>query len=108
MIETTSQRWKNRHRFTRPGWPLATAHPGRVILAVVSAALAAGCRTPHAIGQWVALHAAALQASLCPTAKRVPSESTVIRSLRQHMQHEQGETPLQIHLVDLNPLNPYG
>jgi predicted transposase YbfD/YdcC len=60
-----------------------TRHAWRVVLAVVSAALAAPCRTPHAIGQWVALHAAALQASLCPTAKRVPSESTVVRALRQ-------------------------
>lgn len=40
-----------------------TRHAWRVILTLVSAALAADCRTPHAIGQWVALHAAALQAS---------------------------------------------
>ena len=59
-----------------------TRHAWRVILTVVSAALAAGCRTPHAIGQWVGLHAAALHATLCPTAKRVPSESTVVRALR--------------------------
>jgi predicted transposase YbfD/YdcC len=58
-------------------------HAWRVVLAVVSAALAAGCRTPHAIGQWVGLHAAVLHASLCPTAKCVPSESTVVRALRQ-------------------------
>jgi predicted transposase YbfD/YdcC len=60
-----------------------TRHAWRVVLVVVSAALSAGCRTPHAIGQWVALHAAVLHATLCPTAKRVPSESTVVRALRQ-------------------------
>ncbi len=59
-----------------------TRHAWRVVLTVISAALAAGCRTPHAIGQWVGLHAAVLHASLCPTAKRVPSESTVVRALR--------------------------
>lgn len=57
-------------------------HAWRVVLTVISAALAAGCRTPHAIGQWVGLHAAVLQATLCPTAKRVPSESTLVRALR--------------------------
>lgn len=59
-----------------------TRHAWHVILTLISAAVAAGCRTPHAIGQWVALHAAVLHASLCPTAKRVPSESTVVRALR--------------------------
>jgi predicted transposase YbfD/YdcC len=59
-----------------------TRHAWRVVLTVISAALAAGCRTPHAIGQWVGLHAAVLRATLCPTAKRVPSESTVVRALR--------------------------
>jgi len=57
-------------------------HAWRVILTVISAALSAGCRTPHAIGQWAHLHAAALHATLCPDAKRVPSESTVVRALR--------------------------
>src|SRR5436853_3788622 len=58
-------------------------HTWRVVLTVISAALAAGCRTPHAIGQWVGLHAAILHTTLCPTAKRVPSESTIVRALRQ-------------------------
>lgn len=61
-----------------------TRHAWRVVLTVISAALAAGCRSPHAIAQWVHLHAAVLHATLCPTAKRVPSESTVVRALR-HM-----------------------
>jgi predicted transposase YbfD/YdcC len=59
-----------------------TRHAWRVVLTLISAALAAGCRTPHAIGQWVGLHAAVLHATLCPRAKRVPSESTVVRALR--------------------------
>lgn len=58
-------------------------HAWRVVLTVISAALAAGCRTPHAIGQWGALHATVLHATLCPTAKCMPSESTVVRALRQ-------------------------
>lgn len=57
-------------------------HTWRVVLTLISAALAAGCRTPHAIAQWVGLHAAVLHATLCPTAKRVPSESTIVRALR--------------------------
>ncbi len=60
-----------------------TRHTWRVVLTLISAALAAGCRTPHAIGQWVGLHATILHTMLCPTAKRVPSESTVVRALRQ-------------------------
>ena len=57
-------------------------HTWRVVLTLISAALAAGCRTPHAIAQWVGLHAAVLHATLCPRAKRVPSESTIVRALR--------------------------
>jgi predicted transposase YbfD/YdcC len=59
-----------------------TRHTWRVVLTVISAAVAAGCRSPHAIAQWVGLHAAVLHATLCPRAKRVPSESTVVRALR--------------------------
>ena len=66
-----------------PRQPRGVRHGWRVILTVISAALAAGCRTPHAIGQWVGLHAAVLHTTLCPTAKRLPSESTVVRALRQ-------------------------
>src|SRR5262245_32590350 len=54
-------------------------HAWRVVLTVISAALAAGCRTPHAIGQWVGQHAAVLHATLCPTAKPMPSEATIVR-----------------------------
>src|SRR5262245_46121468 len=57
-------------------------HAWRVVLTLISAALAAGCRTPHAIGQWVGLHAAVLHTTLCPTAKRMPSEATIVRALR--------------------------
>lgn len=57
-------------------------HAWRVILTVISAAVAAGCTTPHAIGQWTALHASMLQPALCPSAGRLPSESTIVRALR--------------------------
>ena len=59
-----------------------TRHAWRVLLTLISAAVAAGCRTPHAIGQWVGLHATVLHTTVCPTAKRVPSEATVVRALR--------------------------
>lgn len=57
-------------------------HRWQLILACISAALVSGCRTPHAIAQWVHLHAAVLTPRLCPSATRLPSESTLIRALR--------------------------
>ncbi|HEY0606011.1 MAG TPA: transposase family protein, partial [Herpetosiphonaceae bacterium] len=57
-------------------------HDWCLILTVSSAALAAGCATPHAIAQWVSLHAAMLQSHLCPLAPRLSSESTIVRALR--------------------------
>jgi predicted transposase YbfD/YdcC len=57
-------------------------HHWRVILTLISAAIAAGCATPHAIAQWTMLHASVLQPALCPHARRLPSESTIIRALR--------------------------
>jgi predicted transposase YbfD/YdcC len=57
-------------------------HAWSVILTVISAAVAAGCTTPHAIAQWTALHASVLQSSLCPGTRRLPSESTLVRALR--------------------------
>jgi predicted transposase YbfD/YdcC len=57
-------------------------HAWQVLVTLISAALAAGCHTPHAIAQWVGLHAKALQPLLCPQAKRLPSEATVVRVLR--------------------------
>src|SRR4051794_1792038 len=65
-----------------PRKPRGTRHAWRLLLTLISAALAAGCRTPYAIGQWVGLHAALLHATLCPTAKRLPSEATLVRALR--------------------------
>lgn len=57
-------------------------HSWFVLVTLISAALAAGCRTPHAIAQWVGLHALALQRLVCPQAKRLPSEATIVRVLR--------------------------
>ena len=57
-------------------------HAWQIVLTVINAALAAGCRTPQAISQWVGLHAAVLHATRCPTAKRLPSEATIVRALR--------------------------
>ena len=57
-------------------------HSWTVLVTLIRAALAAGCRTPHAIAQWVGLHAPALQPVLCPQAKRLPSAATIVRVLR--------------------------
>lgn len=75
FVHLLSQVPDPRHaRGKRHAWP--------VILTVISAAIAAGCTTPHAIGQWTTLHASVLQPALCPSARRLPSESTIVRALR--------------------------
>jgi hypothetical protein len=57
-------------------------HSWRLLLTVIRAARVRGCRTPHAIAQWVTLHAATLQALLVPPLQRLPSASSVVRALR--------------------------
>jgi len=57
-------------------------HDWRLMLALISAAVATGGRTPHAIAHWAILHRAELHATLCPTATHLPSESTLVRALR--------------------------
>jgi hypothetical protein len=47
------------------------------LLALIAAALASGERTPHAITQWIALHATELLQALVPPRSTVPSESTI-------------------------------
>lgn len=75
FVHLLSQVPDPRHaRGKRHAWP--------VLLTVMSAAIAAGCTTPHAIAQWTALHASVLQPALCPSARRLPSESTIVRALR--------------------------
>jgi predicted transposase YbfD/YdcC len=75
FVQCLSQVPDPRHaRGKRHAWP--------VILTVISAAIAAGCTTPHAIAQWTALHASVLQATLGLGTRRLPSESTLIRALR--------------------------
>lgn len=57
-------------------------HPWLVLLTIVAAGLASGQQTAHAIAQWVGLHADTLRAAL-PDLVRLPSESTLLRTLRQ-------------------------
>lgn len=57
-------------------------HSWLVLLTLVAAGLASGQQTAHAIAQWVVLHADALRAAL-PDLVRLPSESTLVRTLRQ-------------------------
>ena len=52
-----------------------------VLLTLLAAGLASGQQTGRAIAQWVVLHADALRAAL-PHLTRLPSESTLLRTLR--------------------------
>jgi predicted transposase YbfD/YdcC len=54
-----------------------------LLLMLVSAAVASGQKTPHAIAQWVRLHANELRERLKPPRTSMPSESTVRRVLRR-------------------------
>jgi predicted transposase YbfD/YdcC len=61
-------------RGKRHAWPL--------LLTLIAAGLASGQQTAHAIAQWVVLQAHHLRAAL-PELSRLPSESTLLRTLRQ-------------------------
>jgi predicted transposase YbfD/YdcC len=52
-----------------------------MLLTLLAAGLASGHQTAHAIAQWVTLQASALRAAL-PGLTRLPSESTLLRTLR--------------------------
>lgn len=52
-----------------------------LLLTLLAAGLASGQQTAHAITQWVKLHATALRSAL-PALSRLPSESTLLRTLR--------------------------
>ncbi len=56
-------------------------HPWRHLLLIIAAALASNHQSARAIAQWTQLHAAALRAAL-PRLHRLPSESTILRTLR--------------------------
>ena len=57
-------------------------YPWLLLLTLIAAALASGQKTVHAIADWVRLHADELQASLNPPKGRLPSGSTLYRTLR--------------------------
>ena len=57
-------------------------YPWLLLLTLLAAGLASGQQTAHAIAQWIVLHADALRAAL-PDLPRLPSESTLLRTLRQ-------------------------
>lgn len=61
-------------RGQRYGW--------RILLLIIAAGLASGAQTPHAIAHWAHLHHATFQTCF-PELKRMPSESTILRALRQ-------------------------
>jgi predicted transposase YbfD/YdcC len=57
-------------------------YPWLILVTLLAAGLASGQQTAHAIAQWVVLHADALRAAL-PDLLRLPSEATLLRTLRQ-------------------------
>lgn len=57
-------------------------YPWTLLLTIIVAGLASNYQTARAIAQWAHLQAAALQAAL-PGLTRIPSESTILRTLRQ-------------------------
>lgn len=57
-------------------------HAWAILLTLLAAGLASGQQTAHAIAQWITLHADQLRVAL-PTLTRLPSESTLLRTLRQ-------------------------
>jgi predicted transposase YbfD/YdcC len=57
-------------------------HCWTLLLTLLAAGLASGQQTAHAIAYWLTLHADQVRAAL-PALKRLPSESTLLRTLRR-------------------------
>jgi predicted transposase YbfD/YdcC len=57
-------------------------YPWTLLLTLIVAALASNYQTAHAIAQWARLHLSELRTAL-PALMRIPSESTLLRTLRQ-------------------------
>jgi predicted transposase YbfD/YdcC len=57
-------------------------YPWMLLLTLIAAGLASGQQTVHAIAHWAVLHADQLRVAL-PALTRLPSESTLLRALRQ-------------------------
>jgi predicted transposase YbfD/YdcC len=57
-------------------------HPWTLLLTIIGAALASNYQTARAIAHWAKLHASELHAAL-PELVRIPSASTLLRTLRQ-------------------------
>jgi hypothetical protein len=55
----------------------------RILLALISAALASGQKTPRAMAEWVTEHAQVLLAQLHPAKGRLPSATTLWRVLQK-------------------------
>jgi predicted transposase YbfD/YdcC len=65
-----------------PRKPRGKRYPWTLLLTLIAAGLASSQQTAHAIAHWLVLHADQLQAAL-PALRRLPSESTLLRTLRQ-------------------------
>ncbi len=65
-----------------PRKPRGQRYPWQFLLALVTAALASGQQTAHAIAHWISLHAEELFVRLHPPRASIPSESTLRRALR--------------------------
>src|SRR3712207_6630580 len=75
-------------------------HPWRHLLLIIAAGLASNHQSARAITQWAQLHASALRATL-PCLHRLPSESTILRTLRCIDVHS-----LEHHLARVEPAGP--
>jgi len=65
-----------------PRKPRGKRYPWAVLLTILVAGLASNYQTARAIAQWARLHLAELRTAL-PDLTRIPSESTLLRTLRQ-------------------------
>jgi predicted transposase YbfD/YdcC len=78
------------------------------LLGTITAALLCEQRSPRAIAQWASSHAAALLAAFRPRSGRVPSEATLLRTLR-HLDVDALEHILAdfIHSLSAPPSSPH-
>ena len=76
-------------------------YPWLLLLTILVSGMASGYQTARAIGQWAHLHADALQAAL-PHVRRIPSESTLLRTLRQ-----MDVTLLEAHIAQFRATLPW-
>ncbi len=84
-----------------PRCPRGQRFEWRILLAIITAGLASGHKTPGAIGAWMKEHAAELLAQLQPAKGRLPSPTTLWRALNK-VQWEEVEQQVAEHNQNLD------